>query len=88
MSNIYSGETTTITIRVPVELKEKLTALGKQTRRSNSFLAAEALSGYVESEEDIIRSIEKGLEDIKAGRGIPHEDVMNEMRKMIDASKP
>ncbi|MDP1730732.1 MAG: ribbon-helix-helix protein, CopG family, partial [Devosia sp.] len=38
-------DTTTITIRVPVEIKQKLDRLAEATKRSRSYLAADALEG-------------------------------------------
>jgi predicted transcriptional regulator len=44
---------TTMTIRVPVAVHEKLARLSKCTRRSRSYLAAEAVSAYVDRELSI-----------------------------------
>ena len=71
---------TTMTIRVPVDLKDKLGRLARGTRRSKSFLAAEAVSAYVERELEIINGIERGLEDIAAGRVVPHDEVTADAR--------
>ena len=67
---------TTMTIRLSAELKEKLDRLADGTRRSRSFLAAEALSAYVERELEIVEGIMRGLEDVAAGRVTPHDEVM------------
>jgi predicted transcriptional regulator len=75
--------TTTLTVRVPVALKEQLGELAGATRRSNSFLATEAITEYVESELAFAASIEQARADIKAGRGIPHEDVLARVKSMI-----
>lgn len=83
MGNIHSGETTTLTIRIPVEMKEQLSALGKSSRRSNSFLAAEAVADYIAREKQIIAMIQEGLDDVGAGRVVPHEQVMREVRDII-----
>lgn len=80
------ADTTTITVRIPVELKEKLDRLGDVTKRSRSFLAAEALEIYTRYELDIVEGILEGLEDVKAGRVIPHEQVVAETRAIIDAA--
>jgi len=59
---------TTLTIRVPPETKSRLAELAQKTRRSNSFLANEAIEAYLTRELDIIAGIEEGLADIAAGR--------------------
>lgn len=78
---------TTMTIRVPVALKEKLGVLARGTRRSKSFLAAEAVSAYVERELEIIEGIERGLGDVAAGRVVPHDEVTAEARAIVADAK-
>ena len=51
------AETTTMTIRVPVELKAKLDRLAGLTDRSRSYLAAEALEIYTRYELEIVDGI-------------------------------
>lgn len=76
--------TTTMTIRVPVELKDRLSRLAGDTRRSSSFLAAEAVARYVAREQEIVDGIKRGMEDARAGRTVSHEDAMAEIRAVID----
>lgn len=78
---------TTMTIRLTPEVKEKLGKLAKETRRTRSFLASEAVSAYVERELEIIEGIKAGLEDAKAGRVVPHHEVVAEMREIIAAAR-
>lgn len=78
---------TTMTIRVPVDVKDKLGRLARGTRRSKSFLAAEAVSVYVECELAIIGGIERGLDDVAAGRVVPHDEVTAEARAIIANAK-
>ena len=77
------NSSTTMTIRVSAELKEKLGRLARGTRRSRAFLAAEAVSAYVERELEIIEGIQRGLVDVAAGRTLPHEQVMAEARQIV-----
>lgn len=78
---------TTMTIRVRPDVKEKLDRIAADTRRSKSFLAGEALAAYVERELAILEGIQLGLEDMKAGRLVPHEQAMQEVRAVIEAAK-
>lgn len=78
---------TTMTIRISPETKEKLERLGDATRRSKSFLAAEAVTAYVERELEIVEGIKRGLADVEAGRVVPHEEAMAEMYAIIEAAK-
>lgn len=74
---------TTMTIRLPVEVHDKLARLAQGTRRSRSFLAAEALTAYVDRELSIIDGIEQGLADVRAGRTIAHEEAMDQIDALI-----
>jgi len=74
---------TTMTIRVPIEVSNKLSRLAKGTDRSRSYLAAAALSAYVDRELEIIEGIQQGLADVEAGRVVPHEQVVAEAEAII-----
>ncbi|HLY56315.1 MAG TPA: ribbon-helix-helix protein, CopG family [Stellaceae bacterium] len=52
---------TTMTIRLESEVKERLDRLADATRRSKSFLAAEAIREFVEINEWQIREIESAI---------------------------
>lgn len=78
---------TTLSIRVPTEVSEKLARLAKGTRRSRSYLAAEAVAAYVERELAIIDGIHEGLADMAAGRTVPHDAVMAQGRDIIAAAR-
>lgn len=78
---------TTMTVRLPTELKEGLSRLAARTRRSKSFLAGEAIAAYVARELEIIEGIERGLEDMKAGRVVPHDEAMRQIRAVIEKAR-
>ncbi len=78
---------TTLTVRLPAELKDRLGELAERTRRTKSFLAWEAINGYVERELEIVAGIERGLDDMKAGRVVPHEDVVADIDATIKKAK-
>jgi predicted transcriptional regulator len=73
-----------MSIRLSSETKAKLGLLATATRRSKSFLAAEAVEAYVTRERAIIEGIERGLTDLKAGRTVPHDAAMAEIDALID----
>jgi len=75
---------TTMTIRLSSETKAELSLLANVTRRSKSFLAAEAVAAYVARERSIIDGIERGLADMNAGRTILHDEAMAEVDALID----
>ena len=79
---------TTLTVRLAPELKDRLGKLAERTRRTKSFLAGEAIAGYVERELEIVSGIERGLDDMKAERVVSHEDVMSDIDAPIKNAKP
>ena len=89
MSTHTQNDTTsaTLTLRLPLELKARLSELAERTHRTKSFLAGEAIAGYVERELEIVAGIERGLVDMKAGRVVAHEDVMADLNARIKRAK-
>lgn len=75
--------TTTMTIRVPTDIRDKLERLAHGTRRSRSFLAAEAVAAYVDRELSIIDGIQQGLGDIAAGHRVSHDAAMDELDAVV-----
>lgn len=67
--------TETLSIRIDASTKKKLDALSKRAKRSKSFLAAEAIAAYLESEEWQIGELQSGIEELDAGREVSHEKV-------------
>ncbi len=67
--------TETLSIRIDASTKKKLDALSKRAKRSKSFLAAEAIAAYLESEEWQIGELQSGIEELDAGQEIRHEKV-------------
>lgn len=78
---------TTMTIRVSSETKQKLERIAADTRRSKSFLAAEAVSAYVDRELEIIEGIKRGMADAAAGLVVAHDEVMAEIDAIIKAAE-
>lgn len=79
--------TTTITVRLKSDAKDRLDRLAALTRRSRSFLAAEALEAYLQYELEIIDAIEEGIEDMRAGRVVPHAQVIAETDAILAAAR-
>jgi predicted transcriptional regulator len=69
--------TATLSIRIDPETRKKLDSLALRSRRSKSFLAAEAIAQYVAAEEWQLGEIQAGIEDIESGRQVSHEKVAN-----------
>ena len=67
--------TTTFSVRVGRSTKSRLEKLAKSTGRSRSFLAAEAISAYLDTNEWQVAGINRALSSLDRGKGIPHERV-------------
>ena len=59
--------TETLSIRIDSETKKRLDALSKSSKRSKSFLAAEAITAYVATEEWQLGEIQAGIADLDSG---------------------
>ena len=66
---------TTMSIRLEDEVKDRLDVLAQATHRSKSYLAAEAIRVYVESNEWQIGEIEAALKEADAGDFASDNDV-------------
>lgn len=67
--------TETLSIRIDSETKKRLDALAKRSKRSKSFLAAEAIASFVASEEWQLGEIQEAIKELDAGTGVGHEKV-------------
>jgi len=67
--------TETLSIRLDAATKQRLDALSRQSKRSKSFLAAEAIAAYVEQEEWQLREIHAAVAELDAGKAVSHEKV-------------
>jgi RHH-type transcriptional regulator, rel operon repressor / antitoxin RelB len=67
--------TETLSIRIDAKTKQRLDLLARRSRRSKSFLAAEAITAYVQTEEWQLGQIQAGLRDLDRGDVVSHERV-------------
>jgi predicted transcriptional regulator len=65
----------TLSIRLNTRTKAKLDALAKASRRSKSFLAAEAIEAFVAAEAWQLGEMEAGIKDLEANRVVDHAEV-------------
>ncbi|MBS3649893.1 CopG family ribbon-helix-helix protein [Pseudaminobacter sp. 19-2017] len=77
----------TVTVRLSGETKAKLNALAEHTRRTKSFLAGEAIEDYVERELAIVAGVQRGLDDMEAGRVTSHKDAMRRIKALIESAQ-
>jgi RHH-type rel operon transcriptional repressor/antitoxin RelB len=83
--------TETLSIRIDAETKKRLEALSKRSKRSKSFLAAEAIAAYVGSEEWQVGEIQGGIAELDSGHEVGHEKVstwLNSWGKPAESKAP
>jgi predicted transcriptional regulator len=66
---------TTFTVRVGTGVKRRLERLAKSTGRSRSFLAAEAINEYLETNEWQVSGIKRAIASLDRGEGVAHDSV-------------
>lgn len=72
---------TTMTIRLEDEVKDRLDRLAESTQRSKSFLAAEAIREFVEINEWQIAEVKMALKEATAGDFASDKDVAGLAKK-------
>jgi predicted transcriptional regulator len=68
-----------LNVRLAPETLRKLDAVAAATRRTRSFIANEALEAWIDREIEIIEDLRVGFEEVRSGKGIPHERVMRDI---------
>jgi predicted transcriptional regulator len=65
-----------MTVRLTPEVRDKLDALARDTKRSKAYLASEAIETFVDLNAWQVAHIKAALaEDEEGGPGVPHEEV-------------
>ena len=75
MRNLNQTMSTTMTVRLEDDVKDRLDVLAVATQRSKSFLAAEAIRAYVENNEWQIGEIQAAIMEADAGDFASDSDV-------------
>jgi RHH-type transcriptional regulator, rel operon repressor / antitoxin RelB len=74
-------KTITIGARISKQLDKDLRTLAAATGRSKSWLVAEALKSYVETEKAFIEAVEEGIKAADEGRLVDHDAVVAEFER-------
>ncbi len=81
-SGMDGADTTIVTARIDPALKAKLEALARSTKRSKSYLAAQAIAAYVELNEWQIAEIEAGIAELDRGEVLSDEEAEELYRRL------
>ncbi len=71
----------TISFRAPADKIDALDALAEAQDRPRSYLINEAITSYVELHAYQDALVRKGLEEMRQGRVVPHQEVAGRLRK-------
>lgn len=72
-----------ISARIPADLSEQITLLAQALKRNRTWVIEEAIRGYIATEKQFLDAVEEGLQDMKAGRVVPHESVAQELHDLL-----
>lgn len=68
--------TKVLTAHVPIPLAEKLDQVAARLERSRGWIVKQALSAWIDQEEEYRRLTLEALEDVNANRFIDHQSVL------------
>jgi len=68
--------TKVLTAHVPIPLAEKIDQIAARMERSRGWIVKQALSAWVEQEEERRRMTLEGMADVEAGHVIEHQSVL------------
>ncbi len=77
----------TISFRADAEKIAELDALAAAQDRPRSYLINEAITNYIELHAYQDELVRKGLEDVRAGRVVSHEDVVKRLKRKMGRSR-
>ncbi len=69
------AETKVLTAHVPLVLAEKIDQVAARIERSRGWIVKQALSAWIDQEEERSRLTREALADVDAGRVIDHQAV-------------
>ncbi|MFN5882165.1 MAG: CopG family ribbon-helix-helix protein [Burkholderiales bacterium] len=68
--------TKVLTAHVPLSLAEKVDQVAARLERSRGWIVKQALSAWIDQEEERSRLTREALDDVDAGRVIDHQTVV------------
>ncbi len=75
------AQSSTMTVRLERDIKQRLERLAQATRRSKSFLAAEAIRDYVELNEWQIAEVESAIQEAEREEFASNTEVADVFRR-------
>jgi len=78
------SKTQVITARLDTDTLALVDKVAKSQGRSRAWFVAKAVQRAAETEADFMAFVQLGLDDIEAGRTVPHEEVVSMLDGMIE----
>ncbi len=72
---VAATKTRSVTAHVPVDLAERVDEIAERLERSKNWIVKQALSAWLDQEEERSRLTREALADVDAGRVIDHQAV-------------
>ena len=69
------ANTKVLTAHIPLEMAEKVDQMAVRLERSRGWIMKQALSAWIDQEEERSRLTREALADVEAGRVIDHQSV-------------
>ena len=63
------------TVRLDPEIREQLNKMAAQMDRPRAWIIKEAVAQYLERETWYLAEVQKGIDDMEAGREISHDEM-------------
>lgn len=78
-------QTSTMTVRIPAEINDRLEALAKATDRSKAYLASRAIQDYLDAQEWQVAAIQAAVREADApgAEFVEHAEVVRRARKLL-----
>jgi predicted transcriptional regulator len=78
----------TISFRAVAEKIDTLDSLAATQERSRSYLINQAINNYIELHANQDALVRKGLDEMRRGRGVSHQDVVKRLKKARRGRRP
>ncbi len=78
------SQTTTLTVRLPAQVKARLEQLARSTDRSKAYLASRAIEEYLDVQEWQVKTIEDAIREADSPAAVfhEHEEVQTRLKKL------
>lgn len=81
------ANTKVLTAHIPLQMAEKVDKMAVRLERSRGWIMKQALSAWLDQEEERSRLTREALADVEAGRVIDHQSVQA-WADSLDSDKP